>query len=33
MEKIMEVRMERNVNLKEEMPAAKPTAGARRGKA
>ena len=33
MEKIMEVRMERNVNLKEEMPAAKPAAGARRGKA
>ena len=33
MEKIMEVRMERNVNLKEEMPAAKPAAGASRGKA
>jgi NADH dehydrogenase len=33
MEKIMEVRMERNVNLKEEMPVANPAAGARRGKA
>ena len=33
MEKIMEVRMERNVNLKEEMPPAKPAAGASRGKA
>jgi NADH:ubiquinone reductase (H+-translocating) len=33
MEKIMEVRMARNVNLKEEMPAAKPAAGASRGKA
>jgi hypothetical protein len=29
----MEVRMERNANLKEEMPAAKPAAGPRRGKA
>jgi len=33
MEKIMEVRMERNVNLKEEMPAAKAAADASRGKA
>ena len=33
MEKIMERRMGRDVNLKEEMPEAKPAAGARRGKA
>jgi NADH dehydrogenase len=33
MEQIMEVRLERNVNLKEEMPAAKPAAGASRGRA
>jgi NADH dehydrogenase len=32
MERIMETRMERYVNLKEEMPDAKPAAGARRGR-
>ena len=33
MEKIMELRMGRDVNLKEELPEAKPAAGATRGKA